>query len=358
MKKVFVLFTVLCMVISCVGCKAANDTDGELNDVLASSSPLDDQKESVEEEVKTPDEAEEILQQLQTTLEDKILKDGCYGNVQVEKTENGTVFRYNSKDVSEWKINRLKMSETAEYLDPSSINYSGLMKRLGEDGVIVVGKAQGERRSYQEKTKYEYSNHEFDAYTITEFKVEKVIYGSVEAKTIQIREEYGPVIEKDCVYLQYPVVHMTQLIDGETVLMFLKKKKNADWYTSVYTQYPLGPDYADYSEEKLTELLDYYRGKDHVYRYGKDPFPVGMTEQNGETVVVATPFTRRWPKSEQSNEEIVEWLSENIVVQLAAKHHIIVWPDGHVNEPKHTLPREAQEAYRAQSDQDNWHWKK
>lgn len=345
MKKSIALMLVVCLLFPCVSCKTDRYEDEELNKVIPSSPVI--QNDPTEDSEK-----------LQPTLEEKIFADGCYGNVQVEKTENGIVFRYNSEDVSEWKVDKIEKDETTEYLDPSSINYSRLMKRLGEDGVIVAGKAQGKRRSYQEKPKYQYPDSEFDAYTFTEFKIEKVFYGNIEEKVIQIRERYGPVIEKDRVYLQYPVVHMTQLIDGETVLMFLKKKKNDDWYTSVYTQYPLGPDYADYSEEKLTELLDYYRGKDHVYRYGKDPLPVGMTEQNGETVVVATPFTSRWPKSEQSNEEIVEWLSENIVVQLAAKHHIIVWPKGHVNEPKHTLPREAREAYRAQSDQDNRYWKK
>ena len=325
MKKILVIFTVLCMMISCVGCKNTNKMDEELNEVIPSSPVI--QNDPAEDNEK-----------LQPTLEEKIFADGCYGNVQVEKTEDGYVFCYDPEDLSEWTVYQIERDELTEYAEPSDTNYSDLMIGLGEDGIIVAGKAQGERRSYQEKSKYAYPDSEFDAYTFTEFKIEKVFYGNIEEKVIQIRERYGPVIEKDRVYVQYPVIHKTRLVNDETVLMFLKKNKDTDWYTPVYVQYPLGSDYADYSEEKLTELLDYYRGKEQAYKYRKIPL--------------------RWPKSEQSNEEIVEWLSENIVVQLAAKHHIIVWPHGHVNEPKHTLPSGARKGYNAQSDQFHWEWRK
>ncbi len=203
------------------------------------------------------------------------------------------VIRFPDQDFSPWE------SFYVDNTDAMIIDkYPDLMRQIGEDGLIVAARAYGER-----------IGHIWSKYTTTKMRIEKVFYGKAPSKKIQVQEGYTPVMDYGKRYIVY-TSHGSRLRDNQLVLLFLCKSESKETYHIAYYHFPLQKGYQDYSEEYLTELLDYYRGDRNQYRQGYQ--------------------ATYWPKKDLSNEEMLEELSDNILVQVAANHKVCLWPVGHI----------------------------
>ena len=260
-----------------------------------------------------------------------------------EITEQGKVVSFDPQDVSQWK--QVDVYADAEKREMSDFTFPFIMNRIEENGgFIVSGRACGKRIGVDprahEMTVYE----DPSAYTLTEFEIEKVFYGEPTSKSIVVREGYCPVVTHNVYQIEYTSDY-SGLKNDQTVLLFLIPDGKGH-YKPTYYQFPLQEDYAEYSEDYLTEMLDYYRGKESVYKYNEKPLYAGQVElENGESAVVATGFSTRWPKSDLTNQEMLEKFSDNILIQVAARYKIKLWPTGHIKYESTDQPQETMKGY-------------
>ena len=191
------------------------------------------------------------------------------------------------------------------------------MEYIGEDGLIVVGSAFGEREGTLVNT--------FMAQTKTPFRIEKVFYGTAPGETITVSEDYFPDFTDDnregkpciCVDGSY-----TRMRDNEKVLLFLKKStKTEGLYFPVYYMLPVWDGYDQYPEAAKAQLLAYYRGDETAYKPG-----------------YAQKY--RWPTSELTDEELLEQLKDNVLVQTFVEHKVVLWPEGHTEFYGCAFPRD------------------
>ncbi len=225
------------------------------------------------------------------------------------------VIRFPDQDYSQWKSFNDCMSGDRMV----DIKYSDLMQFIGEDGLIVAARAHGDR-----------IGHPNSRYTWTKVKIEKVFYGTAPSNEIRVQEDYSPVMENGKNYIIYTSDY-SRLKDDELVLLFLSNLgPEIEGYRVVYYQIPLQEGYQNYSEEYLTELLDFYRGNSQVYKQkkqeNKEP---ELTVEGNEYNLIISDMGDSWPKKNLSNKEMLEELSDNILVQVAANHKVCLWPSGH-----------------------------
>lgn len=204
------------------------------------------------------------------------------------------VIRFPDQDFSKWESFYDAGNTDQMIID----KYPDFMRHIGEDGLIVAARAYGERIGYI-----------WSKYTWTKVRIEKVFYGTTPSNEIRVQEGYTPVMEYGKRYIVY-ASNCSRLRDDRLILLFLRKSTSKKDYYMAYYHFPLQEGYQDYSEEYLTELLDFYRGDRKKYRVGYQ--------------------ATYWPKKDLSNEEMLEELSDNILVQVAANHKVCLRPVGHI----------------------------
>ena len=217
----------------------------------------------------------------------------------------------------------IELNTKTDYVQTVS-TYTELMKRLEiQNGILVSGKAYGLRKKYYHESK--------DPFTETFFEVEQIYYGSISEGNIKIIEPYTLINQNDSVHIEYAGPHYSMLKDDQTVLMFLLPYREGVYYP-IYYELPLPEDYQTFDEAAKKELLDYYRGKDDLYKVTTTPFEVtDVLLSNG---AIETQYSGgadlRWPRRDISDEALLEEMSDHILVRLAFEYDIKIWPENHI----------------------------
>ena len=242
----------------------------------------------------------------------------------VENDSQSTVTFYD-QEFSELPLQKPTTYE-ANYA-PSPTCYSELMKELAdENGLIVSGYAYGLRKSYKSDGHI--------PLTRTNFKVEKVYFGNLEQDTIIVSENYYPVSKNGEEYIEYDNAK-TMLKDHRNALLFLIPSHTAGVYWTCYGELPLPDDYQNFTDTDRKELFDFYRGDRSLFNVDL----VGPLEDNTETIhnpdgsmyyVEHEGFDRFWPECDLSDDALLEELNENVLLQMAAKYNIKIWPYYHI----------------------------
>lgn len=244
-----------------------------------------------------------------------------------DQSSGQTITRYHCPDFS--KLPSYEIEDSGSILAPPG-TFSKLMNRIDE-GIVVTGYANGERTSNVDTIK-----------TYTNFKVEKVCYGSVTSENITVKENYALVTDEDgSSYIRERETRYTLLEDDQKVLLFLTPSKDADGtYVPQYYDLPLPEDYLEYNEEYLTEMLDFYRGDRSAYQYPEfieeiheELLPNGTIEQT-----IDSSGGNYWPERDVSNEVLLEELKENVLVRSAVEFEIKIWPFEHREYGANNLP--------------------
>lgn len=202
----------------------------------------------------------------------------------------------------------------------------GIMADIGENGLILSGQAVGNRISYKNKNgKYR---------SLMQFKVDHVFYGDMQAgETITVADV--PILlldENDKPYYISPNHRILQ--NGEYVLLLLSSEKEDNGaYKLAYPYLTVGKDCADWSEESLTQLLDYYRGDPSTYKeLGEYTEIQEAYDENGNLYYKEKHRDAYvWPKKDLSNEAMIEELKDNLLIRLASEYKIKIWPELHIN---------------------------
>lgn len=244
-----------------------------------------------------------------------------------DQSSGQTITRYHCPDFSKLPLYEIK--DSGSVLAPPG-TFGKLMDRVDE-GIIVTGYATGERTSNVDTIK-----------TYTNFKIEKVCYGSVVSESITVQEQYALVTDEDgSSYVRERETRYTLLENDQKVLLFLTPSKNGDGtYVPRYYDLPLPEDYLEYNEEYLTEMLDFYRGDRSAYQYPEfiekiheELLPNGTIKQTIESW-----GGDYWPERDVSNEVLLEELNENALVRSAVEFEIKIWPFEHREYGANNLP--------------------
>lgn len=304
MKRRFLIISVLMLglIVVCVGCKKTDKFQNEriLNVVAGSSSQQEEENSLTEFE-----ESVESIKELQTiqtcTMSDDLEIHPLY--------ENEKVFFFPDQDFSQIKKEENKMMDGLDL--PRT--YQELMDSLGENGVIVIGHAVGIREAHVATNKT----------TLTDFSVERVLYGNIATSKIKIQESYCPIIKEDTdSYIYYFGNWKTMLKNDRRTLLYLKPSKNHEGiYLTCYYELPLPEDYAVYDPTYLAELLDFYRGKQEMIRMEE-------TTASGEEQFVFK--GAGIPVLTNTDEEMLAMLDDHILVQTATRFQIKIWPKKHI----------------------------
>ncbi len=236
----------------------------------------------------------------------------------VEKTEVREI-QFDDEDHTNKKLYDVS---TADYLSVPQ-TYSELKNWLNHDkGIILAGYAFGKRHGYLGK----------EIYTLTEFQVEKVYMGQVEARSIRIRENYCPNTMGGEEVLQYQGHRFTQLKDGQKTLLYLLPTKMAGVYEPIYYEIPLPEDYQNLSDTEKGEIFAFYRGDPAVYKKVPGESYTEMVQNPDGTISMVHHIAgeQYWPERTLSNEELLRELQEHILLQTVEEYHIKIWPMGHI----------------------------
>ena len=225
----------------------------------------------------------------------------------------------------------IRYSENVSYISPPT-TYSTLIDAVGTDGLIVAGYADGLRECYSP-----------EGYTLTDFVVQSVYYGTVEeSQTIKICEGYIIKTENDVSYIYQSGSGNTYLKDNQLVLLFLAKENAVEnAYYPVFYEIFLPSDYQEFSEDYQTDFFDYFRGVRAMYQYPQQIF-VEKNEGTEEApnVVTIAYGGNYWPEQALSDAEMAAQLSEQILVQIVMDFRIKIWPSGHKQYYANQLPQE------------------
>lgn len=242
-------------------------------------------------------------------------------DVQIVETESEIDVFFEDQNLTNM---RFQEQEKVDCPAPAT-TYEQLIKELQScDGVIVSGYAHGTRkRQTTESGLY---------LTETAFQVEQVYYGTIIQKDITITEPYAPIIEAETPYFQYIGPQYSMLKDNQKVLMILSPGSREGLYYPIYYELPLPQDYQNFDDTAKKELLDYYRGKDELYKVISTPFEKKEIQlPNG---AIETQYFGgadfRWPKQDLSDEEMLNQMSDHILVRLAFEYDIKIWPENHI----------------------------
>ncbi len=205
--------------------------------------------------------------------------------------------------------------------------YSDLMELIGTNGIIAAGYATGLRETHNKLGEI--------GYTLTDFVVTDLYYGSETASAIKIKEGHLLMLEDGYGYYYVPSKDTSILKNNKKVLLYLSKEEKTGYYTISYPHIPLSADYRNYNDAYLTGLLDFFRGDKTEYRNQEKPAgaqPTPSTVVNGQTVyyydLIPTFF---WPEREISDEDLLAEMNDHVVVRTATEYKIVIWPYGHKN---------------------------
>ncbi|MBQ7089681.1 MAG: hypothetical protein IJN82_01025 [Clostridia bacterium] len=113
-----------------------------------------------------------------------------------------------------------------------------------------------------------------------------------------------------------------RLLPEEKRLYVLGESKyNAGVYYCRLSPIVLPTDYQDFDEEYVSELLDYYRGKQYENQEKKDP----TKTESGEMIyhAVLNPYKEY---KNYTDEQMMELLEDQLLVQIALRYKIKIWP--------------------------------
>ena len=217
---------------------------------------------------------------------------------------------------------------------PPSTTYSELIKSVGDDGLIVVGYAEGLREG-----------HSPEGYTLTDFVVQSVYYGEIDPdQKIRICESFILKNSTNEAYIYQNGNGNTYLKDNQLVLLFLAKENSIEnTYYPVFYEIFLPSDYNNFTDTYLTELFDYFRGNREMYQY-PEMILVEKNEGSEEApnqVYIAYGGSY-WPKQSISDTELIAQMNDHILMQTVMKYKIKIWPSGHKQYYANNLPEETQ----------------
>ena len=323
MKRMLAFFTVLVITFTLFGCRLQSEEEFETLDVpTQSSSTKQPSGEQPKEEALGEAEEPLLSEETPATESENPSTDGA-GLVFVEPEDKKITFEFEDCEglqlIPHENFSLYCMVDAVYPMERKT--YETVMDSIGEDGLIVVGSAFGQREGQLIRTHI--------PTTKTQFKIEKVIYGTAPGDTVTVMEHYFPDFTDDntqgepCICLEMPY---SFLKNNNRVLLFLKKDPaEENLYNQVYYCLPVPKNYTEYSEEGLNSLLDYYRGEESAYKKG---------------------YAKRWPQVTRSNDEVLEEQTDNVLVQLAVNQKILIWPDGHANFEGCSFPYQVRQGLR------------
>ncbi|MBQ6823034.1 MAG: hypothetical protein IJP27_00130 [Clostridia bacterium] len=335
MKRITVFILVLMLLFSMVGCRRekeeeafnevyspqsnpeTNETESSIETPATEQVPEDvpDQPEDIPEQPEdVPEQPEDVPEQPEDVPEQpevKIVPDRDYTGWEQRKSVDKNISQ--NSDV---------------YFAPTT--FSEILRHINGNASVLIGHAVGERTCFYK---------EDDWYSHTRFKIDKVLEGDITDSEITILEGFYPYETEKERYLLYDSVSPILRNDQPTLVIAYKmhsEKYGKNIYNLWYGQMPLPKDYNDYSEEYLTELLDYYRNKPgtSTKSAGKTGAEEVTLEDGQEAIIYYGP-----PKKElnYSNEEMLELMKEQVLVQLAVRYKVKIWPKYHVKFDKNIV---------------------
>ena len=328
MKRIGCWVLMLTLLISMCGCRRNRNED--FLEAAPAPITISDSKEDSQEESKEEADPAEKIDYGNTAMGPETLKPGEQPPINFESAEQvgeDFVTQYEDQDLSAFP----KFYNTMGSYLPIAETESDLMKRLQDGGVLVAGYATGLREGHTKGT-----------YTLTNFIVEKVYYGSC-SSSIKVEESFVVKSENGCNYVDYFGLDYSMLKNNQPVLLCLAKTKKEGVYWPVYFEIPLPADYQSYDETYLTAFLDFYRGKRSVYEYSEQRVEK-ITKSNPDGTVSDVYIEyggNYWPEREISNEALIEEMSEHILVRLVTEYQIKIWPYGHKEYAANGLPENA-----------------
>jgi len=217
---------------------------------------------------------------------------------------------------SDWNFYQ---DNTAE-CPPLPQTYAEIITSLGENGIIIAGRAEGLRKAKKDLFQ-----------TATTVRIEKVLYGQTSAKTVEITERYYPYEQDGIPSVSYYGEWYTMLKNDELVLLFLCRNQENERYYNAYFALPLPEDYLSYDDAYLTELLDYYRNDKTKMRVVPQETS-GKTEIQYEDGTVTTQYSYGIPleQFDESNEETLKRMNDHVLIQTATQLKIKIWPQNHI----------------------------
>ncbi|MBQ6823819.1 MAG: hypothetical protein IJP27_04135 [Clostridia bacterium] len=234
-----------------------------------------------------------------------------------------------SFDLEQVSVHRDSGSDILCRYPKSDPRYSVIMQKIEKDGLIAAGYAVGERKG---------SSDPSQVYTDTTVRLEKVFYGTEKKTEITVREQYTVYeYQGRLCFTEYSSPD-EKLVNDRLVLLFLYKDDKG-LYRQACEAFPLTEDYADYDEkEYIGSLCAFYRGDRSVYMNGGERWFVESTVKyyHDDGKVYEEPITYEyggnvWPECNLSDAEVLAALNENVLVQTAVNHKVVLWPYGHKN---------------------------
>ncbi|MBQ3083879.1 MAG: hypothetical protein IJC46_00305 [Clostridia bacterium] len=214
--------------------------------------------------------------------------------------------------------------------------FSEYFKSLGSDGLIVAGYATGLRESRRTRPLYKQENTngfmpEYE-YTATQLHITDVYYGTPHSDTVFVKEGYSLEVDKEnrAIYYVRGDSHDWVLKNGEQMLFLLRWDPKAKLYTKVHQNIPLMPDYRNYTEAYLSSVLDFYRGKLSEYSYLSKADDAILKAADPHRIQKTAPSIF-WPERKISDEDLMKEMNDHIIITLATRYRIAIWPYGHRN---------------------------
>ena len=329
MKRIGCWVLMLTLLISMCGCRRNRDED--FLEAAPAPITISDSKEDSQEESKEEADPAEKIDYGNTAMGPETLKPGEQPPINFESAEQvgeDFVTRYEDQNIDKLP----QFEDTFGSRLPVPDTFSRLMKWVGENGLIVAGYATGVREG-----------HRKGSYTLTDFIIQKVYYGTPSTNQLKIRESFVAISEEGRNYIYYSDYKYSLLKNNQLVLLCLAETKTAGIYWPVYYEIPLPADYQSYDETYLTAFLDFYRGKRSVYEYSEQRVEK-ITKSNPDGTVSDVYIEyggNYWPEREISNEALIEEMSEHILVRLVTEYQIKIWPYGHKEYAANGLPENA-----------------
>ncbi len=293
MKRFFTSVLIIVILLSLNGCKATDPLYGE------ESAKVDTYSEKTEPGDSTEDSSQTAPEPEKTTL------------------------RYEAED-----LEGVPLSETTDTgmrsIFPATL--SAMKEELGETGSIIAGRAFGTRESPAPNN-----------FTLTSFSVEKVYWGKDVPSEITVIERYALRYDEDNnPYLFTYGYECDQLENDQPTLLFIQPSDlSPTTYRIHYVPFPLPADHQSYTDEYLTEFLDYFRGDRSAYQYPEPTTSEAIIGGDHLTVEYGGTY---WPEQDISDEELLQQLGDHLIVRLAAELKIKLWPYVHREYGANNLP--------------------
>lgn len=282
-----------------------------------------------EEDADTSNEFEKVDADLPQEQPDAEKQVAYPDGIQLKKVDGESYLSFDHSVVLELPMDNSAYQRADKLEKISEKTYSTVMKKVGDDGLIVAGYASGLRETHDGK----YLPH-----TLTEFNVTDVYYGEPETSKLKISEGYSLCEEDGKFIISFFSDHLSWLENGKQVLLFLGEGSDG-YLVPKFDPIPLGEDYRNYNEEYESSLLDFFRGKRSEYlnqTETNEPQELSYrVNENGEVEYYfdASSYepTFSWPQQDASDEELLAELVENVIVRAAMDYKVVIWPYGHKN---------------------------